>query len=58
MSKDENDQNRFRKFMKVYGSVIKLGAVESPKEQKKLAGLARWDTNLRNFTSLDQVSLV
>jgi len=54
MSKDENDQNRFRKFMKVYGSIIKLGAVESPKEQKKLASLARWDTNLRNFTSLDQ----
>lgn len=54
MSKDEDDQDRFRKFMKVYGSVIKLGAVESPKEQQKLAGLARWDTNLRNFTSLDQ----
>jgi heat shock protein beta len=55
MSKDEN-QDKFRKFMKVYGSVIKLGAVESPNEQQKLAGLARWDTNLRNFTSLDQVS--
>lgn len=54
MSKDEGDQERFRKFMKVYGSVIKLGAVESPKEQQKLSSLARWDTNLRNFTSLDQ----
>jgi len=54
MSKDEAEQDKFRKFMKIYGSVIKLGAVESPKEQKKLASLARWDTNLRNFTSLDQ----
>ncbi|KAG8732134.1 hypothetical protein FRC11_000559, partial [Ceratobasidium sp. 423] len=54
MAKDEENPELFRKFMKIYGSIIKLGAVESPKEQKKLAGLARWDTNLRNFTSLDQ----
>ncbi|CUA69091.1 Endoplasmin [Rhizoctonia solani] len=54
MSKDEENPQLFRKFMKIYGPVIKLGAVESPKEQKKLAGLARWETNLRNFTSLDQ----
>ncbi|KAJ1309073.1 hypothetical protein OPQ81_004752 [Rhizoctonia solani] len=54
MSKDEENPELFRKFMKIYGSVIKLGAVESPKEQKKLAALARWETNLRNFTSLDQ----
>ncbi|KEP55374.1 cation-transporting ATPase [Rhizoctonia solani 123E] len=54
MSKDEENPELFRKFMKTYGSIIKLGAVESPKEQQKLAGLARWETNLRNFTSLDQ----
>ncbi|QRV72841.1 heat shock protein HSP90 family protein [Ceratobasidium sp. AG-Ba] len=54
LSKDEKEINKFKKFMKVYGPVIKLGAVESPKEQQKLAALARWDTNLRNFTSLDQ----
>jgi heat shock protein beta len=54
LSKDESDQDKFRKFMKIYGSIIKLGAVESPKEQKKLASLARWETNLRDFTSLDQ----
>ncbi|KAG9100480.1 hypothetical protein FS749_015073 [Ceratobasidium sp. UAMH 11750] len=54
LSKDEAEDTRFRKFMKIYGPIIKLGAVESPKEQKKLASLARWDTNLRNFTSLDQ----
>ncbi|CCO37630.1 Endoplasmin AltName: Full=94 kDa glucose-regulated protein [Rhizoctonia solani AG-1 IB] len=54
MSKDEENPELFAKFMKIYGSVIKLGAVETPKEQQKLAGLARWDTNLRNFTTLDQ----
>ncbi|CAE6448960.1 unnamed protein product [Rhizoctonia solani] len=54
MSKDEENPELFHKFMKIYGSIIKLGAVETPKEQQKLAGLARWETNLRNFTSLDQ----
>jgi len=37
----------------VYGNALKLGAVDSEKDRYKLAALARWHTNKRNFTSLD-----
>lgn len=53
----EDDPEKFEQLQKVYGTVIKLGAVESPMNRDKLASLARFNTNQRNMTSLDQVCL-
>lgn len=51
---EEEDQDRFEKIQNVYGSILKLGAVEDTKNREKLAGLTRFATNQRNVTSLDQ----
>ena len=51
----EEDPEKFEKIQEVYGSIIKLGAVEDSKNQAKLASLTRFSTNQRNKTSLDQV---
>ncbi|KAJ7068255.1 Hsp90 protein-domain-containing protein [Mycena amicta] len=48
------DEEEFKKIVEVYGSVFKLGAVEDTKNRDKLITLARFSTNQRNFTSLDQ----
>jgi len=50
----EEDEKLFKKIVKMYGGTFKLGAMENSKERAKLVSLVRWDTNLRNFTSLDQ----
>ncbi|KIK06721.1 hypothetical protein K443DRAFT_2857 [Laccaria amethystina LaAM-08-1] len=50
----EEDPEKFEKVQEVYGSVLKLGAVEDSKNQAKLASLTRFSTNQRNKTSLDQ----
>ncbi|KZS97784.1 heat shock protein Hsp90 [Sistotremastrum niveocremeum HHB9708] len=50
----QDDPDKYVEIIKVYGNAIKLGAVESTKERNRLAVLARWPTNLRNFTSLDE----
>lgn len=49
------DKEKYEKMQEVYGSVMKLGAVEDAKNREKLAGLARFSTNHRNDTSFDQV---
>lgn len=54
----EEDPEKFEKIQSTYGPVIKLGAVESPTNREKLAALARFTTNQRNLTSLDQVRSV
>jgi heat shock protein 90kDa beta len=51
----EEDGEKFEQFVKTYNTVIKLGAVEDTKNREKLMGLARFNTNQRNFTTLDQV---
>lgn len=51
-----DDQEKIDKMQKVYGSVLKLGAVEDEKNRDKLARLTRFVTNQRNNTSFDQVS--
>ncbi|KAF8312260.1 heat shock protein Hsp90, partial [Clavulina sp. PMI_390] len=51
----EEDPEKYKKVIEVYGAALKLGAVESAKERQKIVGLTRWSTNLRNFTSLDQI---
>ncbi|KAI0036712.1 heat shock protein Hsp90 [Vararia minispora EC-137] len=50
----EEDTEKFEKVHAVYGNVFKLGAVEDTKNKEKLASLARFATNIRNFTSFDQ----
>ncbi|KLO10241.1 heat shock protein Hsp90 [Schizopora paradoxa] len=50
----EDDPEKFEKVQEVYGTVIKLGAIESSQNREKLATLARFPTNQRNSTSLDQ----
>ncbi|KAJ3830537.1 Hsp90 protein-domain-containing protein [Lentinula raphanica] len=55
MSESETeDTEKFEKFYQVFGSILKLGAIEDQKNREKLATLARFTTNQRNFTSLDQ----
>lgn len=51
----EEDPEKFDKIQEVYGSVIKLGAVESSTNREKLAAIARFSTTQRNASSLDQV---
>ena len=51
------DEARFAVLQEVYGNVLKLGAVEDVANREKLTAMARFDTNHRNFTSLDQVRL-
>ncbi|KAJ7129695.1 Hsp90 protein-domain-containing protein [Mycena epipterygia] len=50
----EEDEEKFKKILEVYGSVFKLGAVEDIKNREKLTALTRFTTNQRNHTSLDQ----
>ncbi|KAF7301654.1 Heat shock protein [Mycena indigotica] len=50
----EDDEEKFKKILEVYGSIFKLGAVEDFKNRDKLINLARFSTNQRNYTSLDQ----
>lgn len=49
------DEKKIEKMQEVFGSVIKLGAVEDAKNREKLVSLARFTTNQRNNTSFDQV---
>lgn len=51
----KDDEEKFLEVQKTYGSVLKLGAVESQEFREKLSALARFPTNQRNNTSLDQV---
>lgn len=54
----EEDEEKFKKIVEVYGSVFKLGAVEDVKNREKLTALTRFTTTQRNHTSLDQVAPV
>lgn len=51
----EEEPAKWAEVQKVYGNVLKLGAVEDTKNRDKLAPLCRFTTNVRNDTSLDQV---
>ncbi|PVG03593.1 heat shock protein Hsp90, partial [Serendipita vermifera] len=53
----EEDPEKYKEVLKVYNPVLKLGVIETAIEGKggsrdKLAGLARWDTTLRDGISL------
>jgi len=50
----EGADEKFEKISKAYNPVFKLAAVEDEKDNTKLAGLVRWDSNFRNATSLEQ----
>ncbi|KAF8175376.1 heat shock protein Hsp90 [Pholiota molesta] len=50
---ETEDKDKYEKFSDIYGSVLKLGAVEDTKNREKLATLARFSTNQRNDTSFD-----
>jgi heat shock protein beta len=52
---ETEDKDKYEKFSDIYGSVLKLGAVEDTKNREKLATLARFSTNQRNDTSFDMV---
>ncbi|TDL29384.1 heat shock protein Hsp90 [Rickenella mellea] len=45
---------KFEELQKTFGSVIKLGAIEDQGNRDKLAVLARFPTNQRNSSSLDE----
>lgn len=51
---EEEEPERFEKIQDVYGSILKLGAVEDTKNREKLTALTRFASNQRNVTSLDQ----
>lgn len=51
-----DDVDKFAEVHAVYGNAFKLGAIEDQVNQNKLIALTRFDTNLRNMTSLDQVN--
>lgn len=51
----QEDPEQYAKILDVFGSAFKLGAVDSQKDRFKLMSLIRWDTNLRNGTTLDEV---
>ncbi|KAG7096977.1 hypothetical protein E1B28_004373 [Marasmius oreades] len=51
---EEEDKEKFEAFHTVFKTVLKLGAVEDVKNRDKLSSLARFHTNFRNLTSLDQ----
>ncbi|KAF7288239.1 Heat shock protein [Mycena chlorophos] len=50
----DEDNEKFKEVIDVYGSIFKLGAVEDLKNRDKLMSLIRFTTNQRNYTSLDQ----
>ncbi|RXW25137.1 hypothetical protein EST38_g706 [Candolleomyces aberdarensis] len=50
---EKEDPKRWEKVQEIYGSIIKLGAVEDTKHREKLTKLARFNTNQRNSTSFD-----
>ncbi|EGN93056.1 hypothetical protein SERLA73DRAFT_79097 [Serpula lacrymans var. lacrymans S7.3] len=49
----EEEPEKFAEVQNVYGTVFKLGAAEDTKNRQKLTALARYSTNQRNNTSLD-----
>jgi heat shock protein beta len=51
---EEENPEKFEKVQDIYGSILKLGAVEDTKNRDKLTELTRFATNQRNVTSLDQ----
>ncbi|KIY49180.1 heat shock protein Hsp90 [Fistulina hepatica ATCC 64428] len=53
IAKTLDDAEKADALLETYGSVIKMGAVEDHRNSEKLAGIARFTTNLRNRTSLD-----
>lgn len=50
----EEDPEKFDKVQEAYGTVLKLGAAEDVKNREKLAALARFASNQRERTSLDE----
>ena len=53
----EEDPEKFAKIYEVYGTVIKLGAVESAASREKLTALARFSSTQRDKISLDEVRI-
>ena len=54
----EEDPEKFSKIYDVYGTVIKLGAVESTANREKLTSLARFSSTQRDKITLDEVRLL
>lgn len=54
----EEDSDKFAEIQKAYRTILKLGAAEDEKHREKIAALVRFDTNQRNSTSLDNVSVI
>ena len=50
---EKEDPKKWEKVQEIYGSIIKLGAVEDAKNRDKLTKLSRFNTNQRNATSFD-----
>ncbi|KZT24521.1 HSP90-domain-containing protein [Neolentinus lepideus HHB14362 ss-1] len=50
----EEDKEKFDKVQEVYGTALKLGAVEDKRNQQKLASLTRFASNQREKVGLDE----
>lgn len=53
-SRVANDEDKATDFYKVYGTVLKLAAVEDTKNREKMLELVRFATNQRESTSLPE----
>lgn len=51
----EEEPEKFEKVQEIYGTVIKMGAIEDVKNRDKLIPLARFATTQRASISLDEV---
>lgn len=45
---------KYRNFMKQFGSMLKLGAIEDKKNQDRISKLLRFESSKSNFTSLQE----
>ena len=50
----EDEPEKFKEFSKVYGNALRVGLIESKKDQIKLAKLLRFESTRQPFTSLDE----
>jgi heat shock protein 90kDa beta len=53
----DEDPAKYKKIWEAYGTALKLGGVEDYVYKAKLAGLARFNTNQRDFVSLNEVHI-
>lgn len=51
-----DEPEKFKEISKLYGNAIRIGMLESEKDQIKLAKLIRFESTNSKYTSLEEVS--